>query len=63
MSYLKYLYISKLYLQQKHLQGGGGAVAEGATERGKVTYVSSRNTNADCFEGRGTIFTASKDIH
>jgi hypothetical protein len=26
------------------------AVAEGATERGKVMYVPSRNTNADCFQ-------------
>jgi hypothetical protein len=26
---------------------------EGATERGKVTYVPSRNTNADCFQDRG----------
>jgi hypothetical protein len=33
-------------------------LAEGATERGKVTYVTSRNTNADCFQDRGTIITS-----
>jgi hypothetical protein len=37
-------------------------LAEGATERRQVTYFPSRNTNADCFEGRGTIFSATKDI-
>jgi hypothetical protein len=30
-------------------------VAEGATEGGKVTYVPSRNMNADCFEEREAI--------
>jgi hypothetical protein len=30
-------------------------LAEGATERGEVTYVPSGNTNADCFQGRGKI--------
>jgi hypothetical protein len=34
-------------------------VAEGATERGKVTYVPSRNTNADCFQDRGAMFRAT----
>jgi hypothetical protein len=33
------------------------AVVVGATERGKITYVPSRNTNADYFEGRGATFT------
>jgi hypothetical protein len=28
-------------------------LAQGATERVKVTYVPSRNTNADCFQDRG----------
>jgi hypothetical protein len=37
-------------------------VAEGATERGKVTYVPSVNTNADCFDDRGAMFSATKDI-
>jgi hypothetical protein len=30
-------------------------LAEGATERGKVTYVPSGNTNADCFQDKGII--------
>jgi hypothetical protein len=30
-------------------------LAEGAVVRGKVTYVPSRNTNADCFQNRGAI--------
>jgi hypothetical protein len=34
-------------------------LAEGATERGKVTDVPSGNTNADCFQGRGAIFSAT----
>jgi hypothetical protein len=38
-------------------------VTEGATERGKVTDFPSRNTYADCFEDRGTIFRVSKDIY
>jgi hypothetical protein len=29
----------------------------------KLRYVPSRNTNADCFEGRGTIFSASKNMY
>jgi hypothetical protein len=33
-------------------------LAEGATEGGKVTYVLSRNTNADCFQNRGAIIKA-----
>jgi hypothetical protein len=37
--------------------------ADGATERGKVTYVPSGNTNADCFRDRGAIFSATKDIY
>jgi hypothetical protein len=36
----------------------------GETERGRVAYVPSGNTNADCFEDRGTTFSgASKDIY
>jgi hypothetical protein len=35
-----------------HLQTAFAAVAGGATERGKITYVSSRNMNFDCFEDR-----------
>jgi hypothetical protein len=38
-------------------------VAEGANERGKVTCVPSRNTNADSFQNRGPIFSATKDIY
>jgi hypothetical protein len=38
-------------------------LAEGATERGKVTYVPSRNTNAGCFQDRGAMFSATKDIY
>jgi hypothetical protein len=38
-------------------------LAEGATERGKVTYVPSGNTNVDCFQGRGAIFSATKNIY
>jgi hypothetical protein len=30
-------------------------LAEGATERGKITYVPSRNTKTDSFQDRGTI--------
>jgi hypothetical protein len=36
---------------------------EGATERGKVTYVPSGKKNADCFQDRGAIFNAIKDIY
>jgi hypothetical protein len=28
-----------------------------------VTYIPSRNANADCFEGRGVIFSATKDTY
>jgi hypothetical protein len=38
-------------------------MTNGATESGKVTYVPSKNTNADCFEDRGAIFNVSKDIY
>jgi hypothetical protein len=38
-------------------------LAEGATERGKVRYVRSRNTNADCFQDRGAMFSETKDIY
>jgi hypothetical protein len=37
--------------------------AEGATERDKVMYVPSRNTIVDCFDDRGAIFSASRDIY
>jgi hypothetical protein len=37
--------------------------AEGATESVKVTYVPGRNTNADCFQERGAMFSATKDIY
>jgi hypothetical protein len=38
-------------------------VAEGASERGKVKYeyVPSRNTNADCFQDTGAMFSAAKE--
>jgi hypothetical protein len=39
------------------------SVAEGATERGKVTHVPSRNTNADCFQGRRAILSVTKEIY
>jgi hypothetical protein len=42
---------------ETHLAEGG------ATERVKVTYVPSRNTNADCFQDRGAVFSATKDIY
>jgi hypothetical protein len=38
-------------------------VAGGATEHGKGTHVPSRNTNADCFEERGEIFSAVINIY
>jgi hypothetical protein len=38
-------------------------LGEGATERGKVTYVPSRNTNVDCFQDKGEIFSAIRDIY
>jgi hypothetical protein len=38
-------------------------LADGATERGKVTYVPSRNTNADCFQDRGALFSAAKNTY
>jgi hypothetical protein len=38
-------------------------LVEGATEHGKVTYVLSRNTNADCFQDRGALFSATKYIY
>jgi hypothetical protein len=37
-------------------------VAGGATEHGKVTYVPSRNKNADSFEKRGGKFRVIKNI-
>jgi hypothetical protein len=36
---------------------------EGAAERGKVTHVPSRNTNADCFRDAGAMFSATKGIY
>jgi hypothetical protein len=33
-------------------------VAEGASGRGEVMYVPNRNTNAECFEDKGAIFSA-----
>jgi hypothetical protein len=38
-------------------------VAEGATECGVITYVPSRNTNADCFQDRGAMFSATEGIY
>jgi hypothetical protein len=38
-------------------------LAEGATERGKLRYVPSGNTNADCFQGSGALFSVSKGIY
>jgi hypothetical protein len=38
-------------------------LAEGATERVKVTYVPSKNTNADCFQDSGAKFSTTKDIY
>jgi hypothetical protein len=38
-------------------------LAEGATERVKVTYFPRINTNADCFQDRGAMFIATKDIY
>jgi hypothetical protein len=35
-------------------------VAQGATERVKITYVPSRNTNVDCFQDRRALFSAAK---
>jgi hypothetical protein len=37
-------------------------VAEGATERGKVTYVASRNKNANCYEEIEATFSTTRDI-
>jgi hypothetical protein len=39
------------------------AVARTASEHGEVPSVPSRNTNADCFEGRGATFSAIIDIY
>jgi hypothetical protein len=38
-------------------------LAEGATGHVKVTYVPSRNRNADCFQDTGAMFSATKDIY
>jgi hypothetical protein len=38
------------------------AVAEEATERGGVTYVRSRNANADCFEDSRATFAPLKTL-
>jgi hypothetical protein len=35
-------------------------LAEGTIERGKITYVPSRNTNAGCLQDRGALFSATK---
>jgi hypothetical protein len=49
------LYLQTVFAAERRL-------AEGGSERGKVTYVPSRNTNAYCFQDRGAIFIASIDI-
>jgi hypothetical protein len=41
----------------------GQWLKEQLTERGKVTYVRSRNTNADSLEDRGETFSAIKGIY
>jgi hypothetical protein len=38
-------------------------MAEGATERVKITYILSRNTNAYCFQDRGAMFSAAKNSY
>jgi hypothetical protein len=50
-------YLRTVFAAETHL-------AEGATERGKVTYAPSRSTNAECSEeGRGVKFSAIKNIY
>jgi hypothetical protein len=38
-------------------------VAQGVTERGKVTHVQSRNRNVDYFQDREAVFNATKEIY
>jgi hypothetical protein len=46
------VYLKTAFSTKTHL-------AEGATEFDKVAYVPNRNTDTDCFEDRGAIFSAS----
>jgi hypothetical protein len=45
------------------LQTAFAAETHLAEGRVKVTYVSSRNTSADCFQDRGAMFSATKHIY
>jgi hypothetical protein len=49
-------YLQTAFAAETHPAGGDA-------ERGKVTYVLSRNTNDDCVEDRGAKFSATKYIY
>jgi hypothetical protein len=55
----------KIYVYLQTAFAAETRLAEGQLlkERVKIPYVPSRNTNADCFQNRGAMFSAAKNMY